>query len=309
MWRTFNAARRLPGLELVSGLAASWLLCGCLGPAPRIPGTAGEAGATLPREVLALWDAHGGAGAWRDRAAIRFRYRLTAEDGRQYIFPELRLRPDEPRYLWLDPAAGGDPVTVDLEGPPGSVWSAVEAAAAPGESGLMTLAAVEDIELALRALPCFLGAPLSAARGRWEFRTLVSVEGGAVPSWVEVMPRWPSAVGPILLEPGAEHGLLARALYGVRFPQIEPRPRVVTFEKYADFAGVRLATLRVHAKLPGPDPREPRDPYATVSARLGDGAWLLHEEVGDLRFLSREEAEARCPLPEPESEELQGSPS
>jgi hypothetical protein len=226
---------------------------------------------------------------------VRFSYRASAPGWRGDVeIPEVAFRLRDAGRLWVKLSRDADPIALDLEGAAGD-WSAVaEAARARG-------ADPADLAFGLKLLPFFLGLPLSASLGPWEFRAIVGPGGSTAPGWLEVAPsgRRPP-VGSVFLWADPESGLLAEAMYAVLLPRPDPIPRRVSFEGYTEAGGVRIALRRFHheTRKEGPSVGEPWAPYAPSPDGEERGeAWSLREEIRDVVFLGEEEAERACPRP------------
>lgn len=279
------------GAAVVAGALAS-SGCAAAGKASLPPG---EAAPGLPAPLRDLWKRHGGAEAWKRHAAVRFTYRLSAPGWREDIeLPEVAFRLRDTRRLWVKLSREAKPIALDLETGAGD-WSAVaEAARSRG-------ADPGDLAFGLHLLPFFVGLPLSASLGPWQFRTVIGPDGVAVPGWLEIAPggRRPP-VGSTLLSMDERTGLLAGALYVALFPEPDPVPRRVTFEDTTEAGGVRLALRRVHREVrePGPAIGEAWVPYAPSPDGEEREAWSLREEIRDIVFLGEADAEKVCPVPD-----------
>jgi len=256
-----------------------------------------QAAAGLPVALRDLWKSHGGAEAWKKHSALRFTYRLSGPRWREDIeIPEVAFRLRDARHLWVKLSEGAKPILLDVQTGEGD-WTAIEDAARSRGAD------PADLVFGLQLLPFFAGLPLSSSLGPWQFRTILGAGGTTVPGWLEIVPggRRPP-VGPVLLSTDERTGLLAGALYVALLA--EPARRQVTFEDYADLAGVQMSLRRVHRELRPPRPvvDEPWVAYAPAvdgDEREESETWSLREELGDVVFLGEEEAEKACPLPTP----------
>ncbi|MBI4604209.1 MAG: hypothetical protein HY721_19800 [Planctomycetes bacterium] len=238
------------------------------------------------RSLHDLWDAHGGAAAWRRHTAVHFAYRASAEDGSAIELREVAFRLDDPRFLWIAGPGGEAPAPVKL---------------APG----LRHGGSAALGFALGAARYLLCLPLASSAGRWEVRELLPPPGVEAPRALEVVPRDGLApLGPCRLHGDPATGLLRRAYYLSEHPFARGGPVAVDFDDYAEVSGVRCARRRVHwrPEAPAPGTLDPLEAAFAPSGPSGGGRRvILREEVEDVRFLSREEADARYGVPEEEA--------
>ncbi len=218
--------------------------------------------------VRELWDAHGGAEAWRRHAAVRCRFEIEVpEEDVKLVFDRAAFRLDDERFVWVTRRDGAAPVRWALENP---LEHPFEYEGSPGAG------------FALQALPYLLCLPLATSSGRWEFRTLLAPPDAGPMRAIEVVPLpETSPLGALKLETDPASGLLKSALYEGRHPFVTGA-RAVTFEDYAEAEGVRFARRRIHF---------------APAARGSISKRMLVETVSEVAFLDREEADRLCPIP------------
>jgi hypothetical protein len=129
---------------------------------------------------------------------------------------------------------------------------------------------------ALASIRYFLSLPLASSLGRWEFRQLLAPPDVSLPPVLEVLPREPSSpIGPCRLSFGEKSGRVRSVVFTGRHPFVSGGSQTVELGAYEEVSGMWIALRRAGT--------------------------LLREEVSDIVFLSREEADSRYPLPEPEA--------
>jgi hypothetical protein len=263
-------------------------LAGCASPQPS--GTP-----AAPPALASLWSAHGGASAWSRHEVASFAYDAVLGPSRVRLeIPRISIRLRDPGRLWVRKSPDAPPELIDLRGPPGSIIDALSAhVTAPGD---VSSGDAVHLELALRALPYFLGIPLSASSGPWEFRTLTAPPDIPVPADLEVAPLGPAPIGGCVLFPDPSTGLLARAVYARRFPEPRKEPLVVSFESPVTVGGVTIFSRRLHEETRKPE----EEPVLFSWARRAPPPepWALEERISGIAFLAEEEkVREECPLP------------
>ncbi len=129
---------------------------------------------------------------------------------------------------------------------------------------------------ALASIRYFFSLPLASSVGRWEFRQLLAPPDVSLPPVLEVLPREPSSpIGPCRLSFDEKSGLVRRVVFTGRHPFVSGGSQTVELDLYEEISGMQIARLRTGTRL--------------------------REEVSDIVFLSRGEADSRYPLPEPEA--------
>jgi hypothetical protein len=207
--------------------------------------------AALVRE---LWDAHGGAAAWRKHAAVRFAYEVDLGAEGVTTFRDVAFRLTDYKHLW---------VTLDGEKNPRVVTL----------GDRLDIDLPDRVRLALHSIRYLFSLPLASSVGRWEFRQPLGPPDFEAQRLLEIVPLERGApIGPCLLELEEDSGLVKRFVYAParRFGSAEPRS--LEMGGVIEAGGCRIAATRRSAGS--------------------------RETVSSVEFLSREEADARYPLPE-----------